>query len=123
MRVLLFIAFLMFGINIFAQANYNGEYSDVKYNYLEVSNVEGQNFVDFKLTYDNATGNDNCYNNIQVISLDWDIEISFKVYLNDVEVYSGWAKLPRETSYYLNDAFYDCYSSKKNVRVVVKPRY
>ena len=123
MKKILFICLLMFGMNMYSQANYDGEYSDVKYGYLELINGFGENIVDFKLTYDNETGKDNCYNNIQIIAQDIDININFKIYLNDVEVYSGWAKLPAYTSYYLNDTFYDCNSSRKTIRITTSPRY
>ena len=123
MKKILFICLLMFGMNMYSQANYDGEYSDVKYGYLELINGFGENIVDFKLTYDNQTGKDNCYNNIQIFAQEFDINIYFKVYLNDVEVYSGWAKLPAYTSYYLNDTFYDCNSSRKEIKITTTPRY
>ena len=53
MKKILFICLLMFGMNMYSQANYDGEYSDVKYGYLELVNGYGTNIVDFKLTYDN----------------------------------------------------------------------
>ena len=103
MKKILFICLLMFGMNMYSQANYNGNYSDTRYAYLELVNGYGTNIVDFKLTYDNETGKDNCYNNIQVIAQDIDININFKIYLND--------------------SFYDCNSSRKEIKITTTPRY
>ena len=120
MKKLLFILlFSLFGIT----TAMSQKYSDVRYQYMELSNSSAGNFVDFKLTYDNYTGNDNCKNNIQIFAQDIDINIYFQVYLDDVLTYSGWAKLPAWTNYYLDDAFYDCNSSRKNVLIKTQTRY
>lgn len=103
--------------------SYSQHYTDKKYQYMELSNKSVGNFVDFKLTYDNYSGDDNCNNNIQIFAQDIDINIYFQIYLDDEEVYSGWAKLPAWTNYYLDDAFYDCKSSKKDVRIETQSRY
>ena len=123
MKKILFICLLMFGMNMYSQANYDGESTDVNYVYLDLINDYGTNIVDFRLSYDNYNGQYNCYNNIKIIAEDIDINIKFKIYLNDVEVYSGWAKLPAYTSYYLDDAFYDCNSTRKEIKIVSEPRY
>ena len=102
----------MFGMSIYAQANYNGPSSDVRYQYFEMTNKYGNNFVDFKLTYDNYTGYDNCNNNILIIAQGEPINIYFQVYLDGYKVYDGWAKLGPYDTYYLDDAFYDCSAIK-----------
>ncbi len=117
MKKLLLIITLFLAINTYSQS-----YSDKQYGYLEVENSYGENFVDFKLTYDNYTGNDNCYNNIQIFAMNRDINIYFQIYLDDVKVYDGWAKLPAGTNYYLDNAFYDCTSSRKNIKIFVQGR-
>lgn len=118
MRKLFLFVILLIGLTNYAQSH-----TDVKYQYMELSNYSAGNFVDFKLTYDNYTGNDNCYNNIQIFAQDIDINIYFQIYLNDVLVYSGWAKLPAYTNYYLDNAFYDCNSSRKDVVIKTQTRY
>lgn len=108
---------------LFFNFGFTQKYTDVKYRYMEISNYSAGNFVDFKLTYDNYTGNDNCRNNIQIFAQDIDINIYFQVYLDNKLVYSGWAKLPACTNYYLDDAFYDCNSSYKTVLIKTQTRY
>ena len=118
MKKLFYLFLLLVTTSIYSQ-----EVTDVRYQYMEMTNASVGNFVDFKLTYDNATGYDNCYNNIQIFAQGIDINIYFQIYLNDVKVYDGWAKLPAYTNYYLNDAFYDCNSSRKDVIIKTQTRY
>ncbi len=117
MRKLLLLLMVILGISASAQS-----YSDSQYAYLELDNAYSQNIVDFKLTYDNYSGNDNCYNNIQIFAQDIDINLYFQIYLNDVKVYDGWAKLSANTSYYLDNAYYDCNSSRKDIRIETQGR-
>ena len=60
--------------------SYSQHYTDKKYQYMELSNKSVGNFVDFKLTYDNYSGDDNCNNNIQIFAQDIDINIYFQIY-------------------------------------------
>lgn len=105
--------FLFIGLNSFAQSD-----TDVGYSYLEVKNASGHNFVDFKLSYDKYS---TCDNNIYIIAID-DINIYFQIYLNGYKVYDGWAKMSAGQKYFLNNAFIDCTSSKKEVLIKTQSR-
>lgn len=115
MKKLFILCFLFLGMGIYAQSD-----SDKRYGYLEVKNASGHNFIDFKLTYD---GYSNCYNNIQLFTEDQDVNIYFQIYLDGKMVYDGWAKMAANTNYYLDDAFYDCHSSFKEILIKTQPRY
>lgn len=114
MKNIFLLAILMLGFTVSAQS-----YTDVSYSYLEVKNSAGVNFLDVKLTYDKYT---DCYNNIQLFAQDYDINLYFQIYADDVKVYDGWARMDANTSYYLDDAFYDCDSSTNEIEIRTQPR-
>ena len=97
--------------------NLNYEYATVN-----VFNNLRQNPHDFIFSYDIINGNHTCNNNFTVVSkVNVPTSFRFRVYLNEVAIYTGQVAIPAFGRVFFDNAFLTCYSISNVIRVEIIP--
>lgn len=103
----------LFLISFFLVDNVKAQ--NTTYNSVDVYNSYGQNATDFVFSYDS---NNSCMNNFQVVN-NYNVwtSFNFNIVIDNVIIYNGWANVPPLGTVNFDNAFVDCYSSKKIIRI------
>lgn len=97
--------------------NYNNSYANIN-----IFNSLGQNIHDFAFSYDVINGQHTCNNNFTVISkVNFNTAFNFKIFINNVDTYTGTVSLPAFGSAFFNDSFVNCYSTANKIDVRIIP--
>lgn len=111
-----FITTGLFLISFFVSGqNYNHAYS-----IINLFNTSNDNPHDVIFSYDVINGTPTCMNNFEIVSkMNADSSFNFRIFLNDVAVYTGSVSLPAYERYFFDNAFVNCNSTTSIIRVVI----
>lgn len=113
-KLLITSSLLLISSFAFAQ-NYNQAYSTIP-----LYNTAGNNPHDVIFSYDVINGSSTCANNFEVVSkTNTTTSFNFRVFINDVAVYTGSVNLPAYGRYFFDNAFVNCNSATSIIRVVI----
>lgn len=113
-KIIITSALFFISIFTFGQ-NYNQAYATIN-----LFNTTGQNPHDVIFSYDVINGVSTCANNFEVVSkMNITSSFNFRIFLNDIAVYTGSVSLPAYGSYFFDNSFVNCYSTAPIIRVVI----
>lgn len=114
MKKLIITSFCALSFLLTAQ-NYNQFYSSI--NLFTQSN---DNPHDIIFSYDVINGLPTCINNFEIVSkINANSSFNFRIFLDNVAVYTGNVSLPVYGRYFFDNAFINCYSSTSTIHVVI----
>jgi len=112
---LLFVCFIAMAFNQVKAQTYNHIFTTI-----DVFNNLGQNPHDFAFSLDVINGQSTCNINFEVISnLNITSTFRFKIYINDIDVYTGIVTTEPFGRVFFNNALQNCYVSSSVFRIVV----
>ena len=105
MKTIIITSIVLFCSSIAFGQNYNQAYSTIN-----LFNTTGQNPHDVIFSYDVVNGTSTCANNFEVVSkLNTITTFNFRIFLNDVAVYTGQVvNLPAYGRFFFDNAFANC---------------
>lgn len=99
-----------------------GQYFAQPYAVINIYNNQGQSPHDFRFSYNLFNGLNLCTNNFEVISkVNIPTSFNFKIFVNEIDVYTGSVSVPALGKTIFNNAFFECYSPTNKIRIQIIP--